>query len=289
MEDRLMSHRSITIKRFLRSKFFIIGGALVLIICFLSVFSNFIVRYDPTIPDFSSRFVPPEWFSQGLSGHILGTDSMGRDMLARLLVGSQYSLIVAFVAVSSAALIGVILGMIAGFYGGWLDTLIMRFGDIQLSIPSLMLAITIVAIAGPNLVNLVIVLIFTSWVGYARLIRSVVQVVRKQEFVSASKVLGASSRWIMFRQVFPNVLTPLIVQTSQSFGTMILVEAALSFLGLGVQPPTPSWGVMISNGRESLQAAPWTVLVPGIMLMITVLAFNFMGDGIRDALDPKMK
>ena len=284
-----MSHRSITIKRFLRSKFFIIGGALVLIICFLSVFSNFIVRYDPTIPDFSSRFVPPEWFSQGLSGHILGTDSMGRDMLARLLVGSQYSLIVAFVAVSSAALIGVILGMIAGFYGGWLDTLIMRFGDIQLSIPSLMLAITIVAIAGPNLVNLVIVLIFTSWVGYARLIRSVVQVVRKQEFVSASKVLGASNRWIMFRQVFPNVLTPLIVQTSQSFGTMILVEAALSFLGLGVQPPTPSWGVMISNGRESLQAAPWTVLVPGIMLMITVLAFNFMGDGIRDALDPKMK
>ena len=281
--------KNITLRSFLRSKFFIIGGIIVLIICLLSIFSNSIVRFDPTIPDFDNRFTPPQWFTKGLDGHILGTDSMGRDMLTRLLVGSQYSLVVALISVIASAAIGVLLGLIAGYYGGWIDTLIMRFGDIQLSIPSLMLAITIVAVVGPNLVNLVVVLIFTSWVGYARLIRSVVQIVVKSEFVSASRVLGAGNIWIMFRQVFPNVLTPLIVQASQGFGSMILIEAALSFLGLGVQPPTPSWGVMIANGRESLQAAPWTVLVPGIMLMITVLAFNFLGDGVRDALDPKMR
>ena len=275
--------------RFKRSKFFVVGGIIVLIIILLSIFADYIVPYDPTIPDYNSRFLPPEWFSNGLSGHILGTDSMGRDMFSRLLVGSQYSLIVAFISVIFGALIGVIMGLIAGFYGTWIETFIMRFSDIQLSIPGLMLAITLVAIMGPNLYNLIIVLIFTYWPTYARLIYSSVRVLKNNEFVSASKVLGASNRWIMFRQILPNVFTPLIVQASQSFGTMILFEASMSFLGLGVQPPTPSWGVMIANGRDSLQAAPWTVLVPGIALMITILAFNFLGDGIRDALDPKMK
>jgi len=289
MKGKVMTERQITISRFLHSKFFIIGGITALIICLLSIFSTSIVRFDPTIPDFTARLVPPEWFKYGFNGHILGTDNLGRDILARLLVGSRYSLIVASLSVSIAAVIGVVLGMIAGFYGGWIDTLIMRFGDVQLSIPAMMLAVTLVAIVGPNLVNLILVLIVTEWMRYARTVRSVVQVLRNSEFVSASRVLGANDMWIMFRQIMPNILTSLIVLASQSFGQMILIEAGMSFLGLGVQSPMPSWGVMISMGRDYLQSAPWTVLVPGIMLMITVLAFNFLGDGIRDAIDPRLK
>lgn len=278
-----------TLKRFLKSKFFIIGGTVVTIIILLSIFADRITPYDPKLPDYKAMFVSPEWFSKGFNGHILGTDSLGRDMLARLLVGSRYSLIIAAIAVFLAAFVGVILGLIAGYYGKWLATLIMRMSDIQLSIPALMLAITLYAIIGKNLYNLVIVLVITYWPSYARLTYSSVLVLRKSEFISASHVIGASDGSIMFKQIFPNVLTPLIVKVSQEMGGFILFEAAMSFLGMGVQPPMPSWGVMIASGRTAIQTAPWTVLVPGGALMITVMSFNFLGDGIRDALDPRMR
>jgi peptide/nickel transport system permease protein len=165
----------------------------------------------------------------------------------------------------------------------------MRFADIQLSIPSIILAIAIVSVLGPNTLNLIIVLTITAWPQIARLIRGNVLIVREMEFIKASRVLGAGDVWIMFSQILPNVITPLLILASYQMGFMILFEAALSFLGLGVQPPKPSWGVMISDGREYLNVAPWVVMAPGIALMIAVSAFNFLGDGLRDALDPKMK
>lgn len=284
-----MKIKNVTLARFLRSKFFIIGSISTIIIILLSIFAESIIQYDPTIPDYSSRLISPQLFSEGFKGHIFGTDSLGRDIFSRLLVGSQYTLVVAFTSVIFGAILGVILGMLAGYYGGWVNTLIMRLSDVQLSIPVLLLAITLVAVVGPNLYNLILVLIITNWPSFARLTSSSVQVLNRSEFVSASKVLGGSDIWIMFRQILPNVLTPIIVQSTLTLGTMILYEANLSFLGMGVQPPTPSWGVMIANGKESLQAAPWTALIPGMALMVTVLSFNFLGDGIRDALDPKMK
>jgi len=275
--------------RFRRSKFFIIGGVGVLFIVLLSIFADKITPFDPTLPDYAALYTPPQWFKYGLQGHVMGTDSLGRDMFTRLLVGSRYSLIVSASSVVFAATVGVILGLLAGYYGSWVATLIMRLGDIQLSIPALMLAITLYAVFGKNLYDLVIVLSVTYWPTYARIVYSSVLMLRKSEFICASQIMGASDRWIMFSQIFPNALTPLIVQASQSLGLFILIEAAMSFLGMGVQPPMPAWGVMIASGRTAMQIAPWTVLVPGCALMFTVLVFNFLGDGVRDALDPKMR
>ena len=281
--------KSKTVRRLLKSKFFVIGAAVSAVIVILALVSPVIIIHDPEIPNLANRLQSPDWFKKGWLGHILGTDAMGQDILTRLLIGSRYSLMISTISVAVAASIGIVTGMLSGYYGGWVDNLIMRFGDIQLSIPVMILAITIVAILGPDVKNLIIVLIFTNWVQYARVIRGNVFVVKNMEFVSASKVLGASDLWIMLHQIFPNVLTQCIILCSQQIGYTILLESSMSFLGLGVQPPTPSWGVMIADSRSYMQIAPWTVLVPGAALMITVLAFNFMGDGLRDALDPKMK
>ena len=276
-------------QRLLSSKFFVIGGVIILILLVLSFLAPYIIPFDPEKADIMNRLKPPKWFSKGGSGHILGTDPLGQDILSRLLMGSRISFKVAFISVGVSAIIGVVLGIIAGYYGGIIDTLIMRFGDIQLSIPSMMLAVAVVAVLGTDINNLILVLIITSWVQYARVVRSNVLVTRNMEFVLASRALGASDRWIMFRQIFPNILTPLLILISQQLGFMILMEAGLSFLGLGVAPPTPSWGSMISDGRSYLTVAPWVVIIPGVALMITVLGFNFLGDGLRDALDPKMR
>jgi ABC-type dipeptide/oligopeptide/nickel transport system permease subunit len=275
--------------KLMRSKFFIIGSIISLAIIILALIAPLIVAYSPRIPNLPMRLKAPEFLSHGWKGHILGTDAMGQDIFTRILMGSRYSLAIAIVSVAVSAFFGTIAGLIAGYYGRWVDNIIMRFGDIQLSIPVMLLAISIVAILGPNLINLTIVMIITSWVQYARVIRGNTLVIRQSEFISASRVLGATDGWIMLRQILPNVLTPIVIICSQQVGYMILLEAGLSFLGLGVQPPAPSWGVMIADGRNYIQSAPWTVLAPGIVLMITVLGFNFLGDGLRDALDPKMK
>ncbi len=276
-------------KRLFRSKFFLIGFAICFSIVLLALVSPLIVVHSPDKANLSQRLRPPEFFKNGWSGYVFGTDAMGQDVLTRLLIGSRYSLCIAFIAVFLSAMIGIVAGMVAGYYGKWVDTLIMRFADIQLSIPTMLLAITIVAIVGPSLYNLTIVLIVTCWVQYARVIRGNVLLVRNMEFISASRVVGASDFWIMTRQIFPNVLTPCIILGSQQVGYMILMEAGMSFLGLGVQPPNPSWGVMISDGRNYIQSAPWTVIAPGVALMIMVLGCNFLGDGLRDVFDPKMK
>ena len=280
-------NRKILISRMLKSKFFMVGAITAIAIKILSVCSPLIVQYDPIANSLKDRLLPPQYLSAGLSGHIFGTDDLGRDIFSRLLLGSRYSLFIALMVVSVSALIGTVLGAISGYFGGKADMIIMRSCDIMMAIPNLVLAIAVMAILGPNIFNLIIVLIITSWVQYCKVTRNNVMVIKNIEFVKASQVLGAGKGHIMFRQIFPNVTTQLIILISQQFGWTILTEASLSFLSLGVQPPTPSWGNMIADGRNYLITAPWLVFAPGIALMITVLAFNFLGDGLRDVLDPK--
>jgi peptide/nickel transport system permease protein len=272
-----------------KSYFFVIGSILVFLIIATSILSPYIAPYDPVKSDLVMRLHEPDWFSKGWKGHILGTDPLGQDILSRLMVGSRVSLKISFSVVIATALIGTVLGIIAGFFGGVADTVIMRISDIQVSIPPMVLAIAVMAVLGNSTLNLILVLVFTRWVQYARVVRGNVMMIRNSEFIHASTVLGSSKFRIMFTQILPNVLTALIIVMSQEFGRTILTESSLSFLGLGVPPPAPSWGVMIADGREYLSTAPWVVIAPGIALMIAMLAFNFLGDGVRDVLDPKNK
>lgn len=279
--------KKIVISRMLHSKFFMVGAVTAIVIILLSVFSPVIVQYDPLTNNLAERLMAPEYFARGLQGHVFGTDEAGRDIFSRLLLGSRYSLTIAAVVVFVAAFIGTVLGAVSGYFGGAADAVIMRLCDIMMAIPNLVLAIAVMAVLGPNIFNLVIVLIITTWVQYCKVTRNNVMVVKNTEFVKASQVLGASRMHIMFSQIFPNVTTQLIILISQQLGWTILTEASLSFLSLGVQPPTPSWGNMIADGRNFLITNPWLVMVPGVALMVTVLAFNFLGDGLRDVLDPK--
>lgn len=279
--------KKIVISRMLHSKFFMVGAVTAIVIILLSVFSPVIVQYDPLTNNLAERLMAPEYFARGLQGHVFGTDEAGRDIFSRLLLGSRYSLTIAAVVVFVAAFIGTVLGAVSGYFGGAVDAVIMRLCDIMMAIPNLVLAIAVMAVLGPNIFNLIIVLIITTWVQYCKVTRNNVMVVKNTEFVKASQVLGASRMHIMFSQIFPNVTTQLIILISQQLGWTILTEASLSFLSLGVQPPTPSWGNMIADGRNFLITNPWLVMVPGVALMVTVLAFNFLGDGLRDVLDPK--
>ena len=276
-------------RRMRKSNFFVIGAILVFGILIISLLSPWIAPHDPVKLDLGMRLKAPDGFSKGLSGYILGTDALGQDILSRLMVGSRVSLKISFCVVIVTAFIGTALGIIAGYFRGIVDTIIMRISDIQVSIPPMVLAIAVMAVLGNSTTNLILVLIFTRWVQYARIVRSNVMMIRNKEFIQASIVLGSSKIRIMFTQILPNVLTQLIIVMSQEFGRTILTESSLSFLGLGVPAPAPSWGVMIADGREYLATAPWVIIAPGVALMIAVLAFNFLGDGVRDVLDPKNK
>jgi len=277
------------LKRLMRNSLFVVGFAIVVVLVILAALGSFIVVHDPLTPHPEKRLLPPTGLASGWRGHLLGADPLGRDVLTRLIIGSRYSLAIGISAVLGSLFIGTVVGMLAGFYGGVVDNVVMRIADVQLSIPSTLLAIAVIALLGPNLVNLVIVLVITSWPTYARLIRANVLVIKQAEFIASARLIGGSDTWIMTTQVLPNVLTPLLILATQQVGFQILMEAALSFLGLGVQPPTPSWGRMIADGRQYIASAPWVVLSPGLALMITVLGFNFLGDGLRDVLDPKLR
>jgi len=272
-----------------KSNFFIIGAVLVIGIIIIALLSPWIAPHDPVKLDLANRLKAPDGLLKGWKGNILGTDPLGQDILSRLMVGSRVSLKISFLVVISTAIIGTALGIISGYFGGLIDTIIMRTSDIQVSIPPIVLAIAVMAVLGNSTTNLILVLIFTRWVQYARIVRSNVMMIRNMEYIHASVVLGSSKLRIMFTQILPNVLTQLIIVMSQEFGRTILTESSLSFLGLGVPAPAPSWGVMIADGREYLATASWVIIAPGVALMIAVLAFNFLGDGVRDVLDPKNK
>ncbi|SKA10355.1 nickel transporter permease [Selenihalanaerobacter shriftii] len=270
-------------KRLLRNKTAVFGLGIIAILIILAITAPYIAPYDPNKVDVISRLEAPSF------DHWLGTDELGRDILSRIIYGSRISLQVGVISVSIALVFGVFLGTVAGYYGGIINTLIMRVIDVMLAFPSILLAIAIMAILGPQLSNAMIAIGIVNLPRFARIVRSSVITVKEAEYVESAKALGANDPRILLRHLLPNCMAPIIVQATLSIATAILEAAGLSFLGLGAQPPTPEWGAMLSAGRSAIQLAPWVVAFPGIAIVITVLGFNLFGDGLRDALDPKMK
>lgn len=278
---------STVLRRMRKSKLFMIGFCLLVVIVAACFTSRWWVVWDSEESNLITRLAAPDWFANGLKGHPFGCDPLGRDMLTRLFEGGWVSLKITFIVTIISMFMGAAVGLICGYYGGKVDMVIMRFCDVLQAIPQLMLAICVVAVMGTSMGNLIFTLSATGWVATARLVRATVLGMKGKEFVSASRVLGASGTRILWKELFPNTITPLMISASGHFGGTILVETSLSYLGMGVPVPTPSWGNLISDGRTYITSAPWVVIAPGIALMLTVLAFNFMGDGIRDVFDPK--
>tara|TARA_R110002051_G_scaffold7035_1_gene33018 strand:+ start:9881 stop:10786 length:906 start_codon:yes stop_codon:yes gene_type:complete len=267
----------------------VIGLWIFALFAFLAFFGPWVAPHDATAQFRSATLQPPVWQEGGSWTHILGTDPLGRDMLSRLIVGARYSFFVGVIVVSIAATGGIIVGLIAGFAPKWLDSIIMRIMDIVLAFPSLLLALVLVAILGPSLTNAMIAIAIVLQPHYVRLTRASVLSERQKDYVTSARVAGAGIFRLMFVTVLPNCLAPIIVQAALSFSTAILDAAALGFLGMGAQPPTPEWGTMLAEAREFILRAWWVVTFPGIAILVTVLAINLMGDGLRDALDPKLK
>ena len=236
-----------------------------------------------------ATLLPPFWQDGGRAAFPLGTDAVGRDMLSRLLFGARYSLFIGVFVTTIALVGGIIIGVVAGYFGGWIDTVIMRIMDIILAFPSLLLALVLVAVLGPGLTNAMIAIALVLQPHFVRLTRAAVMSEKGREYVTAARVAGAGPLRLMFRTILPNCMAPLIVQATLSFSNAILDAAALGFLGMGAQPPTPEWGTMLAEAREFILRAWWVVTFPGLAILITVLAINLMGDGLRDALDPKLK
>ncbi len=245
--------------------------------------------WDPARQMLMKRLRPPAWEARGLREHPLGTDHLGRDILSRIVYGGRISLGVGLSAVTLSALIGVSLGLLAGFHGGRADAVIMRVADVFLSIPYILLAMGVVFALGPSLLNVILVMAVTRWVQFARIVRADVLSIREREFVSGARARGNRSLRLLLRHVLPNALTPIIVVATLELAFMIIYESALSFLGLGVQPPTPTWGWMLADGRNYIATAWWLATFPGLAIMLTVLAVNLLGDWLRDTLDPRLK
>ncbi len=268
---------------FRRSRHALAGLVIISIFVLIAVFADQLVSYNPNAVDLTQRFIPPG------PGHFFGTDNLGRDILSRVIVGSRISLWVGILTVGLAMLIGVPAGLVAGYLRGTADAVIMRLVDVFLAFPVLILAISIVAVRGPGLDNVMLALVFVYWTTYARVTRGVTLVLREEDYVLSARSIGASSGRIMLRQILPNAISPLLVIASLGLGNAILAEAALSFLGLGIQPPQASWGSMLNFGMQFLRDAPFLSIFPGIAIFVTVLGFNLLGDGLRDALDPRLR
>lgn len=272
-------------QRLKRNKMAMLGLAIIVALAICAIFADVMFDYDTIVikQNIGERLQGPS------SAHWFGTDEFGRDILARLIHGSRVSLVVGIVSVSIALLIGGTLGAVAGFYGGKIDMIIMRVMDVFLAVPSILLSMTIVAALGTNLFYVMLAIGISSVPNYARIVRAAVMSVKDQEFVEASRAMGASNATIIFKEVIPNCLAPIIVQVTLSVASAILSTASLSFIGLGVQPPSPEWGAMLSSGRQYMRDALHLTLFPGLAIIITILALNLLGDGLRDALDPRLK
>lgn len=272
-------------RRLKRNKMAVLGLIILIILVLLAVFADVIANYDNVVikQNLAHRLQGPS------AAHWLGTDEFGRDIFARLVHGTRVSLQVGIVAVGISIVIGGILGAVAGYYGRKLDNTIMRIMDIFLAVPSILLAIAIVSALGPSIINLMLAISISSVPSYARIVRASVLSIRDQEFIEAAKAIGASNTRIIFRHIIPNSLAPVIVQATLGVASAILSTAGLSFIGLGIQPPAPEWGSMLSGGRQYLRYAWWVTTFPGVAIMITILSLNLLGDGLRDALDPRLK
>jgi len=269
--------------RLWRNRLAISGLALVLGLCAAALLAHWLAPYDPDFIDLKQVLMPPS------PAHLLGTDTLGRDVLSRIIFGARVSLLVGFVAVGIATLIGVLVGALAGYYGGVLDQILMRLVDLMLCFPTIFLILAVIAVLGPSIWNIMAVIGLTSWMGVARLVRAEFLSLREREFVVAARALGASDARLIWRHLLPNALTPVMVSATLGVAGAILVESSLSFLGLGVQPPTPSWGNMLTMGKDNIEIAWWLSVFPGLAILVTVMSYNLLGEGIREAIDPRVR
>jgi dipeptide transport system permease protein len=274
---------------FSQSRGAVLGLIIFVALIIVALIAPLISPHSP-VEQYKQYFLlPPAWSPGGRPEFLLGTDPVGRDILSRLIYGSQFSLLIGAIVVVLSVAGGIILGLVAGYFRGWVDVLIMRVMDLILAFPSLLLALVLVTILGPGLINAMLAIALTLQPYFARLVRAAVMAEKNREYVTSARLAGAGHIRLMLRTILPNTLAPLIVQATLCFSDAILAAAALGFLGLGAQPPTPEWGTMLANAREFIQRAPWVVTFPGLCILVTVLAINLIGDGLRDALDPKLK
>jgi peptide/nickel transport system permease protein len=272
-------------RRFLQHRLAVAGGCVVVMLLVMALVANIISPHDPLALDTQRRFIPPLTDSD----FVLGTDEMGRDLLSRLFYGGRISLVVGVAAMFATIVTGLIIGLMSGFYGGKLDTILMRFTDTMLCFPQVFLLLVLAAFITPTVISIALIIGLTSWMEVARIIRAQIQYVKEQDFVQASIALGASGARIMFKELLPNAIAPVLVSATLNVANAVLMESYISFLGYGIQPPLASWGNMLTNAQAYFDLAPWLAILPGAMITLTVMSFNFLGDGLRDALDPRLR
>ncbi len=281
--------RRISLRRVWRFKWGLVALAVVALIVGSAALAPWVAPYDPLAVNIQHRLAPPAWMEAGARAHVLGTDQIGRDLLSRMIYGGRVSLVIGVSAVLISSSIGVLLGLAAGYFSGRLDWTIMTVINVMLTFPFVLLALAVIAVLGPSLINMIIVLGVADWPLYARVIRAETLAIREREFVLASRALGMSHLRIMFRQIFPNLISVIVVIATLQVARVIILESFLSFLGLGIQPPTPAWGNMLGEGRVYMLNSWWIATFPGLAIFITTLAINLMGNALRDWLDPHMK
>jgi peptide/nickel transport system permease protein len=278
-----------TLKRLARRRTALFGLGVVVTVLLAAAFAPWLTPFDPLEQDINHRLREPGWQTAEGRVHALGTDHLGRDILARVIFGSRIALVVGLSAVLISGVLGMAIGLVSGYFGGKTDDFFMRLADIQLAFPFILLAIAVIGVLGPSLRNIIIVIGVSSWVVYARVVRGEVLSIREREFVQAAIALGSRDGRVLVRHVLPNAFTPWLVVATLDMARVIVIESALSFLGLGVQPPTPTWGGMLADGRVYLSTAWWLATFPGLAILVTVLGINLLGDGLRDTLDPRLK
>jgi len=288
-EAAFVQRRYQALRHFVRSRAAMFGGAIVTVLVLCAIFAPWLAPHDPTVQNLNIGSSPPFWMKGAQPGYLLGTDELGRDILSRIIFGARLSCIVAFSVVVIGSLIGVTLGLIAGYAGGIVDDVIMRIADIQLAFPYILLAIAVIGVIGASVYTIIAVIGITSWVQYVRVIRAEVISLREREFVQAARSTGCSVMRVIFRHVLPNVTSSITVIATFELARAIIFEAALSFLGLGVPPAIASWGNMLAEGRQYLDTGWWMGTFPGLAIMITVMGVNVLGDGLRDAFDPSLR
>jgi len=277
------------VRRLVRRRTALFGVCVVAGVITMAATAPWISGFDPVEQNIANRLQPPGWQDPSGARHVLGTDHLGRDLLARVIFGARPALLVGFAAVMISGVLGMVMGLVSGYFGGRLDDLIMRLADVQLAFPFILLAIAVIGVLGPSLGTIIVVIGVSSWVVYARVVRSAVLSLREREFVQAALALGSRDGRVLMRHILPNALTPWLVVATLDMARVIVIESALSFLGLGVQPPTPTWGGMLADGRVYISTAWWLATFPGLAILVTVLGINLFGDGLRDTLDPRLK
>ncbi len=270
-------------KGLLENRLALAGAVVLVFLCIVAILAPWISPYDPARINPHAVLLPPSW------SHPLGTDNLGRDLLSRMIWGTRISLEVGVISVGIACVVGTLVGGVAGFYGGWVDSMLMRLVDVMLCFPTFFLILAVIAVLEPSIWNIMVVIGITSWMGIARLVRAEVLTLREREFVLAARALGLSKGRILLRHILPNALAPVLVAATLGVGAAILTESALSFLGIGVQPPTPSWGSILAVGKDYIEVAWWLSLFPGLAILVAVLGYNLLGEGIRDAVDPRLR